>query len=357
VVSTEIDSHPEHGVQNSQPEGIGRVATLDGLCAWNNLGRNVVFASRTLQPVAIFGETRYPDDDEASQYDLDVHAILELPGADVVVVLNHLGLLRAFRASEIRAAGPVRHLHPLWTRGFVADMERVVAVGDRLIGSRPRETRAGGVLVSEELGPTTDREHVDADVQLETFGPVTALGVLANDGHDYLALGGTGRVALVPADDGNLGRPRWQVEVGFQPAACLGDDGLVWVAGSELAASGVDDYDWESLRGGGFVGLDPGDGSTVVAGRFADDLAWGNGGATVAMIAGVLCGIGRAGELHLYRARDGRSLNSTAPIASHSLGIAHAAAVGDQLLYGFNRAGYRLHAVAASTIRKLAGDA
>ena len=42
--SVEVDAHPESRVHNSQPHGIGRVVALDGLCAWNNLGRNVVFA-------------------------------------------------------------------------------------------------------------------------------------------------------------------------------------------------------------------------------------------------------------------------------------------------------------------------
>ena len=43
-ISGPLDSHPESRVHNSQPEGIGRVVALEGLCAWNNLGRNVVFA-------------------------------------------------------------------------------------------------------------------------------------------------------------------------------------------------------------------------------------------------------------------------------------------------------------------------
>ena len=72
----EVDAHPEVGVRNSQPEGIGRVADLGDLVAWNNLGRNVVFADRRWQPVAVFGTTSFAYDDELSQYDLDVHAIL-----------------------------------------------------------------------------------------------------------------------------------------------------------------------------------------------------------------------------------------------------------------------------------------
>ena len=151
---TEVDSHPERGVRNSQPEGIGRVADLGDGCAWNNLGRNVVFASRAFEPCAVFDQTQFPDDDEPSQYDLDVHAILDVPAAGVVVVLNHLGLLRAFRRSEIHTPGEIRRIDPVWARTFADDMERVVVLGDRLVGSRPREQLAGGVLVSEPITAT-----------------------------------------------------------------------------------------------------------------------------------------------------------------------------------------------------------
>ena len=43
-----VDAYPESRVHNSQPHGIGRVVALDGLWAWNNLGRNVVFAGEDL---------------------------------------------------------------------------------------------------------------------------------------------------------------------------------------------------------------------------------------------------------------------------------------------------------------------
>ena len=49
VRAAEIDSHPESQVRNSQPHGIGRVAALDGLSAWSNLGRNVVFVGPDLR--------------------------------------------------------------------------------------------------------------------------------------------------------------------------------------------------------------------------------------------------------------------------------------------------------------------
>jgi hypothetical protein len=65
-------------------------------------------------------------------------------------------------------------------------------------------------------------------------------------------------------------------------------------------------------------------------------------------VPGALCGIGRRGQLHRFDTRDGTPLATTSAIADGSLGIAHAAAVGDQVLYGFNRGGYRLHATGPS---------
>jgi hypothetical protein len=347
---TELDSYPQSPVTNSQPAGIGRVAELDDICAWNNLGRNVVFASRDFEPCAVFDQTQFPDDDEPSQYDLDVHAILDVPTAGVVVMLNHLGLLRAFRRSEIQAPGAVRRLEPVWTRTFADDMERVVALGDRLIGSRPREEHVGGVLVSEPVTATADGARLGARVELEAWGMVTALGTVHTGQQDCVAVGGNGRVALVPIHCGAVGPPRWEAGVDFAPAAFAFDGRHLWVAGPELGAAGIDDYEWEKLRGGVFAALDLTDGSSVVRSRFPHDLAWGNGGTAVVIAAGLVCGIGRAGELDVYRAASGEHRTRTAALAADSLGIAHAAVVGDRILYGFNRGGYRLHTVALSTI-------
>ena len=347
---TELDSHPQSRVRNSQPAGIGRVVDLGDVCAWNNLGRNVVFASRAFEPCAVFDQTVFPDDDEPSQYDLDVHAILDVPVAGVVVVLNHLGLLRAFRQSEIHRTGGLRRVEPVWTAGFAEDMERVVAVGDRLIGSRPREQHAGGVLVSEPVTPTADGGCLDASVELEAWGIVTALGNAHTGGRDHVAVGGDGRVGLVPIDRGRVGRMRWEVGVDLEPALLAQHRELLWVAGPEPGAAGIDDYDWENLRGGGFAALDVTDGNTVVRGRFAHDLAWGNGGTAVVIAAGLVCGIGRAGEVDVYRTARGDHRARTDAFATDSLGIAHAAIVGDRILYGFNRGGYRLHTVDLSTL-------
>jgi hypothetical protein len=347
--SVEVDAYPESRVHNSQPHGIGRVVALDGLCAWNNLGRNIVFAGEDLRPRAVFDESVFSED-EPSQYDLDVHAILDVPGAGMVVTLNHLGMLRAFSEAAIRRPGPLRRVAPLWTRTFAPDVERVVALGDRLVGSRPREEGASGLLVSERLSTKVEPDPMATRVQLEPCGMVTALAAFRDDAIECVAIGGNGRVSLAPAAADGVGPLRWIVNVDFEPRVVLWDGALVWAAGSERVANAVDDYDWDALHGGGLVALDPTDGRVVVSGRFSEDLAWGNGGVAFVLLPGALCGVGRHGQLYTFDSRDGALLTTSRAIADASLGIAHAAAVGDRLLYGFNRGGYRLHAIRATAI-------
>jgi hypothetical protein len=200
--------------------------------------------------------------------------------------------------------------------------------------------------VSEPLTATATEENIDVNVHLETWGRVMALTALDTDSGPHVALGGEGRVSLAPVTEEGVGRPRWVVDVGFEPAALLWDGSAVWAAGSERSSTGIDDYDWEAVRGGGFIGLDPTDGHAIVRGRFPDDLAWGNGGVAVVMSSDALCAIGRTGEVYVFDVRDGSMTTTSAPIANHSLGIAHATAVGDRVVYGFNRGGYQLHALA-----------
>jgi hypothetical protein len=352
----DVDAHPEAGVRNSQPEGIGRVADLGALVAWNNLGRNVVFADRRWQPVAVFGSTSFAHDDELSQYDLDVHAILQLAdeGDGLVVTLNHLGSVLGFAAAEVGLSGvlrsdpsplrAVRFIQPVVATSFADDLERTVAIGPRLVSSRPASCPDGGLLVSEPLHTGFGKPALDAEVALEGWGRVTALCTFGIGADQLVAVGGEGRVTLVALDDGRFERRRFDVDVPLRAAAFAWDGRLLWVVGSELTAPPVDDYRWEDLHGGCYAGLDPSNGRTVVAGDLPEEVAWGNGGVAVVMAEGQLCAVGRTGRLHwLADPRTGR-FASTEPLAQSSLGIAHAIAVGGRVLYGFNRGGYRLHA-------------
>jgi hypothetical protein len=346
---TEIDSHPESQVRNSQAHGIGRVTALDALGAWSNLGRNVVFVGPDLTLRAVFDESQFTDD-EASQYDLDVHAILDLPGQGLVLTLNHFGMARAFDRSQLAAPGPSRRVTPLWTRDFTADVERYVIVNERLVGSGPREQRSAGLLVSGPLQREGISRPLELTRTLESWGMVSALAPL---GAGRITVGHDASVSAAALGESGVGVPLWEVAVDFEPAVLVWDGACVWAAGSEAGAE-VDDYDWEARRGGGFAALDPVDGRIVVRGRFHQDLAWGAGGVPVVIVPGFVCGFGRRGEVHVFDTGDGALVGTTAAISDTSLGIAHGALLGDHLVYGFNRGGYRLWTLPVAALRRTA---
>jgi len=349
-----MDSLPFSGVVNSQPAGIGRVVSLGSVCAWNNLGRNVVFADTSLNPLAIFGDTMFPEDDEASQFDLDVHAIVELSDTGQIAVLNHLGSVRIFESPPSPKPGLVVRpdLKDARRLDFLDDIERVVGLGSRLVTSQPRGQRLGGVLVTQPVA--LSRQRLDADLAHESFGFVTALAASSTPGDTgWVALGGEGRVRWVEVEQGQLGATGWEAEVDFLPAVMVECGSSLWVAGSTLGGAGLDDYDWEHLRGGELAQLDLASGAVMASGRFGDDLAWGSGGVAVVVIDGVPCGVGRRGELHALIPGARQTSPLTRELAHHPLGIAHAAVIGSQLVIGFNRGGYRLHRVPLRTLSQL----
>jgi len=347
----EIDAAPERGVRNSQAEGIGRVAGVGNLVCWNNLGRNVVFADRSFHPRRVLGSTLFPGEDEPSQYDLDVHAVLDGRGLGVVLVLNHLGIVRVLERSELSGSGPLRLVEPRVLTSFAPDVERTVVAGRSLVASRPRLERAGGVLVSPPLDRASlDRATVDRPIPFELaaepFGEVTALEVVGGRAEPLVALGGDGRVALAPLAGAGLGRSLWEAEVDFRVAVLIWDAGVLWAGGPDRPVGALDDYDWESLGAGAFTALDVRGGEPLISGPLPADVAWGSGGVALVRLGPFLAAIGRSGCVHLVRPTEPTAWQSTALISTASLGIAHAAAVGGHLLYGFNRGGYRLRAIA-----------
>ncbi len=349
-----MDSFPQSRVMNSQPAGIGRVSSLGSRCAWNNLGRNVVFADASLRPLAIFGDTLFPEDDEASQFDLDIHAIVELGDTGQVAVVNHLGSVRIFAPPRVHKPGPdvAPYVNESRRLDFIEDIERIVGLGDRLVGSRPRGERLEGVLVTQPIG--SSRECLDMNTAQESFGFVTALAASStSDGTGWVALGGEGRVRLVEVDRGRLGVTRWEVSVDFLCAVLVAGGSSLWAAGSDLGGAGLDDYDWEQLGGGGLAQLDLASGAVVASARFGDDLAWGSGGVALVVADGVPCGVGRRGELHALPPGAPVTTQITGELGGHAFGIAHAAVVGGQLVVGFNRGGYELHKIPLRTVSKL----
>ncbi|MGH9080057.1 MAG: hypothetical protein ACRDYE_08320 [Acidimicrobiales bacterium] len=352
-----MDSLPLSRVVNSQPAGIGRIASYDGRCAWNNLGRNVVFADSSLRPLAVFGDTLFPADDEPSQFDLDVHAIIELAGSGQIAVVNHLGSVRIFEPPRSRAPHLVLRpdLDEARRLEFIDDIERVTRLGDHLVTSRPRGRRLGGVLVTQPIA--TSRQYLDAEVAQQSFGFVTALEASSTpSGTGWVALGGEGRVRLVEAERGALGGTRWEAAVDFLPAVLAASGSSLWAAGSSMSGVALDDYDWDQLGGGGLAQLDLDSGAVLASARFGDDLAWGSGGVALAVVGGVPCGVGRRGEVHALPPGATVTSRLTGELADDPLGIAHAAVVGDQFVFGFNRGGYELYAYPLNSISRLVRD-
>ena len=335
-----IDAAADLGVRTSQPEGIGRVVALDGLVCWNNLGRNVVCADALLRPQAVLATSLY-DDDELSQYDLDVHAVLEISETRMVIVLNHLGTVRAFRRRTLERTGPTRAVEADVHLTFAADVERTVLAGTRLVGARPRAERAPGVLLSSPLTSALDGHELDLDVACEVLGEVTALASVAG-GDDLVAVGGDASVALVPFGREGPGRLRWHRPVGFRVAVLTVEGDVLWAAGPERADDRVDDYNWDALHGGGFAALRVGDGAVLAEGRLPTDVAWGTGGVAVVPYDGVLLAVTRSGDALVIEPSEPAPQPPATATAARSLGIAHAAAVGTGVLYGFNRGRYRL---------------
>ncbi len=345
LVHQQVDAAALTGVRNSQPEGIGRVVALGDLVCWNNLGRNVVFADAGLRPLAVFGATLFPDDDEASQYDLDVHAILDVPELELVVVLNHFGTVRGFRRRDLLGSTDGHLVAPSAVWSFLADVERTVVVAGRLVGTAPRAGGAIGLVVSDPLDTVPDQANVPITPGATAFGEITALGVVPSQDDALIAVGGPGKVALMQLKGAGVEPARWETSIGFRAATIAAYGGALWAAGP-TAGGDIDDYDWERLSGGGFAALDPMNGRVVMSGLLPDDIAWGTGGVAVAPFGPWLATASRAGCLYLVDPRTGASHRGGGALAGASLGIAHLAVAGRRALCGFNRGGYRLHSFA-----------
>jgi hypothetical protein len=347
LVHRQMSSAADVGVRNSQPEGIGRVVVLGELACWNNLGRNVVFADRRLRPHAVFGATLFPGEDEPSQFDLDVHSILDMPELGLILVLNHFGTVRGFKRCEILRQLDGRPVEPTAQWSYIADVERTVAVEGRLVSSAPRSDGARGLLVSESLDSLPACGPIPNRLCATAFGEVTAVGVVPRTDGPLVAMGGDARVVLAPLEADRVRNPLWEAEVGFRVASIDWHEGALWTAGPDHTAP-VDDYDWEQLRGGGFAVLSPADGRILQRGQLPPDVAWGTGGVAVAPFDGLMAAASRTGRLYLVDPHRQNGLWSTPSLADTSLGIAHLAIAGRQVLCGFNRGGYRLHSFAQS---------
>ena len=146
----------------------------------------------------------------------------------MVVTLNHLGSILGFAAAELALSGgprpglspsgPVKLVQPVISTTFADDLERTVAVGARLVSSRPASAPDGGLLVSEPVHRAFGKPALDAEVALEGWGRVTALCTFGTGREQLVAVGGEGRATLVALDDGRFGRKWFEVDLPLRAA-------------------------------------------------------------------------------------------------------------------------------------------
>jgi len=373
----QLDTHPVSSVRNSQPAGIGRLAAFDELLVINNLGRNVEIAAvdgNTLAPIHLFQQTAFPEADEPSQFDLDIHGFLWRPDRQHLVSVNHYGVIRLLApvGQADRAAGRQwQSSSELISQGnlkWPGDAERLLFAGSSLLSSSPRgyavtDAIETGVLISENW------ERAIAGNQLSNGQPFGAIYT-----HDLryrrelgdwgmitaLALSACGRMLAVAAG-ARLGvfRLAYDRHAGVKLEQLLWEKQIscvtTWlhfaedstdllVAGCSPAGQDDNDADWDALRGGLLGSLNRETGKNRWLKELEIDLAWGNGGDPLAYVPGkmLIAGVNRTGCLHLWNLPDGRTTAATQPQSRASMGIAHMTRLGSFIYCGFNRGGYQL---------------
>ena len=247
-----------------------------------------------------------------------------------MVTLNHLGSVSASPRQRwchstipggSSSSRPVSLVQPC-SQPLADDLERTVAIGAQLVSSRAASSPERGSSPKPVHG--VGKASLDAEVALEGWGRVTTLWSFGT-GHDQLlAVGGEGRATL----RGTRRRAARAKAARRSPPGSAWDGRLLWAAGSELATSPVDLWVRRFCRGGRYAGLDPSNGQMVIAGALPDDVAWGSGAAVV-MVEEPLCAVGPQRPRQLVAKRAFRRVVACI--------IAHAAAVGGRVLYGFNR--------------------
>jgi hypothetical protein len=340
-----FECHAESPVQNSQSPGVGRLAYIGGFLLVNNLGRNIAvlrYSSGELSCPAKFAETAYPNDDGASQFDLDMHAFLRTSRGDIAAV-SHFGRVRMFIGAF---GGRSKVMQLIAEFDLPGDVERLVMCGDCVIGSSPTgyevpDRAQDGVLLTGSV-----YEPLRYEMLLTDWGMVN--NVAANEARDRCAVVAGKRIGIFELISGSagikIGAQVHEIQLPFISQLCtfLNNEQLL-LSGHEPVVVG--NQDWEALGGGGFAVVDVSTGETVKQHCFNTDLAWGNGSVPAVVNRRQIFGITRRGELFSWNILDGNRTHVAPPIVAEdrSLGMAHCVFDGMGFWAGFNRGGYELH--------------
>ena len=268
----------------------------------------------------------------------------------MVLTLNHLGMLRAYSAEDIRRPGPLRRVAPVVdadVRARRRARRRPRRSARRIPAARRRRARAARHRAA--LGEDGPGRSTTARATGGVRDGHRARRLARRQGRRRCAR--RQRAGEPRPGDRRTGRSTpVDRRRGLRSDGLLWDGAQVWAAGSERVAQRHRRLRLGSARAAVASprSIPPTAASSCAV---ASRTTWR--GATVAshvvLVSGALCGIGRRGEVYTFDTRDGTRSRRAPPIADSSLGIAHAAARGDQVLFGFNRGGYRLYAMRVGT--------
>ena len=197
----------------------------------------------------------FPEDDEASQFDLDIHAIVELAGTGEIAVVEPSRLGADLRASHGPRTGRLAsNLDEARRLDFVADVERVVGLGDRLVTSRPRGERLG-----RRVGdPSPSLPRASVSTRSPHKSPSASSPRSPRDRHRGTRAGWPSGRGAGPSRR-SRSRASQRHPIGGRCRLSLrrprGERVLLWAAGSGLGGTGLDDSDSERLGGGGLARL------------------------------------------------------------------------------------------------------
>lgn len=362
-----FSSNPSTRLVNSQTPGIGRVAAWQAKHLWliNNLGRDIQVAKETpdgngLEVIASLDDTIYPDTDEESQFDLDMHAML-VDSKSRMWAINHYGVTRVVDISEVDNRR-TRSLEMIGLYHLAGDVERFAMVNGCLAGSSPQGYSSPtppeeGLLLTKPLktleNSTEKPNQIPYEMHLADWGILTALSTSSNGMKIVIASGSrtgcfdmvenTGTEPLITA--------LFELQMPFYTTWIHQlQTGEILLAGHSLPDPTITNQDWNQLGGGGWL-LASSNGREIYRGSFDTDLAWGNGGDPLVLIEHdrILVGIDKMGGIHGYSIDSPRLLFERAiKHTDRSLGMAHAdilnkGSEGSTIICGFNRDGYQLH--------------
>ncbi|PWU02214.1 MAG: hypothetical protein C5B53_01915 [Candidatus Melainabacteria bacterium] len=365
-------------LSSTPPVGIGCLKAAGNYLLINNIGRNLEIAlprNKELASIACYSRSTFSDDQEAIDFDLDMHALIYNPAWKRLLTLNHNGRIRMFNTENLIAKEPQANifssgdgdrpgaclnLEPEAEFLWKSDVEHSLLIGNCLVSSSPLGYRScdpaePGLLVSRPIEISAN-SNLKSACQLEHHLEMSQLGsisALAIDGRQQrLALASDEYVYLFNwrlAADGSLALngPLWPTRVPFRTTFLAFGKGETLVAGGYQLGLKENELDPSSLTGGGYALINTTDGVIRYQASFKPNLAWGTSAQclTLSKDADFLLGVDRHAGLYGWSLASGafETLFESAEKSERSLGIAHLAWLGDRLYCGFNRDGNRLH--------------